>query len=99
MFSDILGKWGITPRMILPKRSDAAKRSIVSGGDFIAFSFCPVGWLPNSVVPVRIEDWPLPCIETSFCRKKNVPLSEASKAYADFIIPRFKRDTIWLQKN
>ena len=90
-FEEELNRSRITPTLILPWASDSLKRSLVLDNNYAAFSYCPTGWLPYGLVPLRITD--LSRYEGSdFSRATNHQLSDAAQLFADYIIPRFKKD-------
>ena len=90
-FKEEIDKAGLTPSLILPELSDPMKRILVLQENYVAFSYCPTGWLPYGIVPVIISD--IRGFEnTWFSRASSRPLSDAAQKYADYIVPRFKKD-------
>ena len=90
-FAGELAAAGVTPVLTLPPLSDPLKRQLVLQGDYVAFSYCPPGWLPYGIIPVRVTE--LHRFEYSlFSRAAGRELSEAAQLYADYIVPRFKKD-------
>lgn len=90
-FQEEIDKAGLTPALILPELSDPMKRILVLRENYVAFSYCPTGWLPYGIVPVIISD--IRGFEnTWFSHASNRPLSDAAQKYADYIVPRFKKD-------
>ena len=55
-FANELALAGITPVLTLPPLSDPLKRELVLQGDYVAFSYCPTGWLPYGIVPVKVPE-------------------------------------------
>lgn len=91
LFRDEIEKAGIVPSLILPMGSDALKRELVLRDNYVAFSYCPPGWLPYGLIPLIVAD--IHNYESScFSRASNRPLSEAAQKYVDYIVPRFKKD-------
>lgn len=82
---------GLTPALILPELSDPLKRSLVLQEEYVAFSYCPTGWLPYGIVPVIVTD--IRRFESMwFSRATGRPLSDAAQKYVEYIVPRFKKD-------
>lgn len=90
-FQTELEKAGITPAIILPYMSDTVKRALVIEDNYVAFSYCPHGWLPYGVVPVIVSGIQR-YVGSLFSKSSTRPLSTAAQLYADFIVPRFKKD-------
>lgn len=90
-FQEEMDKAGIAPVLFLPPLSDSLKRTLVMRENYVAFSYCPPGWLPYGVVPVNVTD--IHNYEaTCFSKAADRELSWAAQTYADYIVPRFKKD-------
>ena len=91
LYEDEIRNAGLTPSLVLPALSDVMKRSLVLHENYVAFSYCPVGWLPYGIVPLIISD--IHAYEvSSFSKAANAMLSDAAQRYVDYIVPRFKKD-------
>ena len=90
-FQDEMESAGLTPTLILPELSDPLKRELVLRENYVAFCYCPTGWLPYGIVPVLLSD--VHRFEnTWFARAAGRPVSDASQKYVEYIVPRFKKD-------
>lgn len=91
MLADELEEAGLVPALVLPMLSDALKRRLVLEENYVAFSYCPVGWLPYGIVPLELPEIRRYSGSVFACLADR-PLSDAAKKYVDYIVPRFKKD-------